>query len=484
MELPIIKKEAILFSFFFMVFSNTLISQTPWETAVEASTDCSLPLVNIEVDVSQLSKENYTRGHITIFDLEKRTEGKLSASFECKVRYRGTSSLRYEKKSFAIKLLDGNGEDLDASVLGIREENDWILDAMAIDRIRIRNRVCFDVWNEMSRTPYRTDFDNRNGTEGEFVELYLNSEYHGLYCLSDKIDRKLLGLKKARMNDDGSLTVRGVLYKGNTWTDATLMWGYDASASTSACTWNGWELQHPDDYPCLMTWKPLMDMIDFCSADKDVFMQDYQDRFYLDNLTDYALFLMGHNIIDNLFKNAHLSCPDVSVKEKFVITPWDLDCSLGGLYDGSRYEQYASWESIVRCKLYHVLLENVEAFRTGLKERWMELSTGIMSQENFERRLDFYADRFRASGAWQREYDRWNGNPVPLDFDSELDYVKKWYAANHEKLDSLFEVVTDIRHPSSSAFSDDVTYLTDGRRIAGSPSRRGIYIRNGRKVVR
>lgn len=62
---------------------------------------------------------------------------------------------------------------------------------------------------------------------------------------------------------------------------------------------------------------------------------------------------------------------------------------------------------------------NVEAFRTALGERWKELSAGILSQDNFERRLDHYAKKFRASGAWQREYDKWNLNPVPLDLDSD-----------------------------------------------------------------
>lgn len=231
------KKEAFLTLFFLSAFFMPLFSQTSWETAVKEATDSSLPLVHLEVDVAQLSKESYTPGRITIFDPERRTEGRLSSSFCCKVRYRGATSLRYEKKSFAVKLLDENGENLDANVLGIRNENDWILDAMAIDRIRMRNRVCFDLWNEMNRTPYPTDYDNRNGTAGEFVEVFLNGEYHGLFCLSDKIDRKLLGLKKARVNDDGTIYIRGVLYKGNTWSNATQLWGYDAGAPTTGDTW-------------------------------------------------------------------------------------------------------------------------------------------------------------------------------------------------------------------------------------------------------
>jgi hypothetical protein len=106
---------------------------------------------------------------------------------------------------------------LNADIFGIRKENSWILDAMAIDRTRMRNRVCFDVWNSMSRTSYDTKYDNRNGTNGVFVEVFINGEYNGLYCLSDKIDRKLLGLKKTKLDDEGEVSIRGLLYKGIKW---------------------------------------------------------------------------------------------------------------------------------------------------------------------------------------------------------------------------------------------------------------------------
>lgn len=87
---------------------------------------------------------------------------------------------------------------------------------MANDRLRMRNRLCFDVWNEMSQLPYDTKYDRRNGTKGRFVEVFVNEEYRGIYCMSDKIDRKLLGLKKLQKNGSEN-TVRGVLYKGVKW---------------------------------------------------------------------------------------------------------------------------------------------------------------------------------------------------------------------------------------------------------------------------
>ena len=463
------------------------LANSQWNNAISEYNEYSLPLVNVEVDVSGLSKEKYIPGHITIVDAEMRTEGRLIASFDCKVRYRGASSLRYEKKSFAIKLIDDEGEDLDANVFGFRKENDWILDAMAIDRIRMRNRVCFDIWNEISKTPYETDYGNRNGTLGQFVEVYLNGEYHGLYCMTDKIDRKLLGLKKAKEQSDGNVYIRGVLYKGEAWTDATSMTGYDTSESFDGEAWNGWELQYPDDYPCYDAWKPLMNLIDFCNTRNAFFKLHYRQHFYYDNLVDYALFIMAHNIIDNNVKNTHFSCPDINVNETFLITPWDLDCSLGGLYEGSHFEEYIKIATLTGNYLFYQLyVYNVDNFRESMKERWQELLSGIMSADNFNVRLDAYAKRFKESGAWQREYDKWNNNPVPLDLDAELEYVKNWYVNNMAALNKILGVIAD---DIPFVFQDTDTYNMrmyniDGKRIMSNPGIRRIYIENGRKVIK
>ena len=480
-------KKNICILFIYLSVSLSALSNNQWEEAISQINEKSLPLVNINVDVSSLSKQNYIIGKLTIYDYENRVDGQRCETFDCKVRYRGASSLLYDKKSFAIKLIDSEGDNLDANFFGIRKENDWILDAMAIDRIRMRNRVCFDIWNEISKTPYETDFENRNGTKGEFVEVYLNSEYHGLYCMSDKIDRKLLGLKKAKEQSDGSVNIRGILYKGASWTDATGLRGYDASKSFDEETWNGWELQYPDDYPCYDAWKPLMDIIDFCNTDINYFKENYRKHFYYDNLVDYALFIMGNNIIDNLMKNTHLSCLDININDIFLITPWDLDCSLGGLYEGSHYDVYTKISELTSNYLYYQLYSNnVDNFRERMKERWQELLSGIMSAYNFNARLDAYAKIFKESGAWQREYEKWNDNPVPLDLDAELEYVKNWYVNNIAALNKILGVkVDDI----PSVFQDTDTYNMkmyniDGKRIMSNPGIRRIYIENGRKVIK
>lgn len=161
-------------------------------------------------------------------------------------------------------MVDGQGEELNANLFGLRRDKIWVLDAMAVDRIRMRNRVNFDVWNAMSRVPYDTELDRRNGTVGLFVELFINGEYHGLYCFTDKVNRKLLDLKKPRVDDKGQPIIRGVLYKGREWSSATRLRGYETD-TTWQKKWNGWELAYPEDYPCEEAYLPLVRFIDYCA---------------------------------------------------------------------------------------------------------------------------------------------------------------------------------------------------------------------------
>lgn len=458
-----------------------------YERMTAAADENSLPLVNLTTDIDAVTKEEEITGTIEIFDKKARTNGQERFKTGCRVKYRGTSSLAYDKKSFAIKPTDESGEKVDVNIFGIREDDSWILDAMAIDRIRMRNRLCFDIWNELNRTPYDTDYGNRNGTLGVFVELFINGDYHGLYCMTDKINRKLLGLKKADEEDDGGVTIKGVLYKGDSWTDATQLLGYDKTTPVDGETWNGWELQHPDDYPCAESWQPLMDFIDFFQTSESYFKQNYKDHLYPENLTAYAMLIFATNYRDCIMKNTFLSTVNINKGVRFLITPWDMDTSFGGEWNGEYYDHPTDVELIWRSKLFNTLTtSNADNFMDGIKEQWSQLGKTLLSVESVCKRLDDYGEAFTKSGAWQREYEKWNGNPVPLteDINEELAYVKDWYARNFQSVSETLGVETGIAGiDAGKDVQADKAYAIDGTPVTDAGVYKGVIIRNGRKSI-
>lgn len=439
----------------------------------------TLPVVELS-STGNLSAE-YSPGTIRIVDPLARTDGQVDITFSCQQRYRGASSMFNEKKSFAVKLFDAAGEDLDAPVLGIREENSWILDAAVRDVSRMRNRVLFDLWNEMSCLPYGSQ--SRNGTKGDYVEFVLDGRYHGLYCLSDKIDRKLLDLKKSTAD-----RMRGLLYKCASWGTAVYLSSYD-EAPMDVASWNGWELKHPEDFPSETTWQPLADLIDFC-ADSTRFDREWlaevPTRFYEDNLRQYIIFAIAFCLRDNLFYNTYLSCRNYEVDRRLLITPWDLDFTLGRHGNGNKLDYILTPKDFLESTaLYRRLLfETDGSFIEDVARELYELYGTTLSPQHLEEAFQAYAARLVSSGAWRRERERWGGNPVelPEDPQEEIDFMMSWYVRNCAQVRTLIPVPTGIGPLRAVPAKQDI-YSLDGRRLPVPPSR-GFYIEGGRKRMR
>ncbi|MBR5639718.1 MAG: CotH kinase family protein [Muribaculaceae bacterium] len=394
--------------------------------------ELSLPLINVEVDISLVTSNHYVPGNISLAEYKDNTVDTIS--YNCLVKYRGMLALTNHKKSFNIKLVDEEGEKLDANLLGLRTDNTWILDAMGFDKMRMRNRVCFDIWNEFSPTMWDTKHGNRNGTVGTMVEVFINGDYNGIYCLSDKINRELLNLRKAKVNDDGSVTVKGLLYKGNGTSMTNTLLDYDED-NTSDTEWNFFELQHPDEYPSLQTWQPLMDLIDFNSQTTiDYFSEHYNECYYVDNLVDYWVMLAAFGLQDMPYKNTFLSTPDINFDHRFMITPWDMDACLGRDWSGLESASYTSLNCLNRYGPFNRLLfYNIDGFKHKVAQRWFELTESHLSPTNVENHISAIAQRFVESGAWQREYERWKTSykaAIRPNIHPEIQYAINWYRAN------------------------------------------------------
>lgn len=401
-----------------------------WDEAVGSLTPQSLPQIHLESDADSTSFEYFIDGNITIVEY-----GSEPVAHKCLIRRRGKTALFLPKKSYSVKLVDDEGEDVDDNLLGLRNDNTWILDAMAIDHLRMRNRVLFDIWNEYSHTMWDTKFGNRNGTVGKMVEVYINNEYNGIYCLSDKINRQLLNLRKAKENDDGTVTVKGLLYKGKSSGLSNNLLDY-VEDRTDTLKWNTIELQYPDEYPSLQTWQPLMDLIDFNGkTEMDYFVEHYNEWYYVDNLVDYWVQIVAFGLDDMPYKNTFLSTPDINFEHRYMITPWDLDACMGRDAEGKQVYYFCSLTRLNTFAPYNRLIPyNIDGFKNKVARRWEQLVEAELSISNLESHINAIAQRFVESGAWQREYERWKGKRIAVgeNIDDEIQYVLQWYETNLE----------------------------------------------------
>lgn len=444
-----------------------------------------LPLIKITYK-GHLNYDNYIPGTVTVTDTDG-SEVTLNATFKT----RGATALQYSMKpSMNMKLQTAEGNELDYNLLGIREASSFILDAMAIDRINMRNRVCFDIWNSFSRLPYESDFGNRNGTVGRFAEVYINNTYKGIYCLTDKINRKMLALKKPKTADDGTLKeIRGVLYKhGTSDIENQDNPGFYLNQTVWVAEWrDAWELHEPDDYPCEEAWAPLVDLYN----NRNYENYDYvKKHFYLENLADYTIHVMALAIGDNWGnKNKYFSIVNIQDDTKFVVTPWDLDTSLGGEYNGTKYDgDYLDWPVADIPKSAHLpfatVLKKTE-FTDMLKASWERGRENAFAVDSVKQRLQAYCDLFINSGAWQRTVEYWDKkNERELyvdDLQKEIDLIVQWYEKRFDEMDAYFGIdagVSDITVPSGA--EKETIYNLQGIKI-NEITAPGIYIIDGKK---
>lgn len=447
-----------------------------------------LPVLEVTFSGKELTS-TYSQGSMRLSS-PNGTKIELNA----KVKTRGATALQYTMKpSFNMKLQDENGAELDSSLCGLRSMSSWILDAMAIDRIGMRNRVAFDLWNDFSRLPYETDFGSRNGTVGQFVEVYLNGTYKGIYCMTDRINRKLLNLKKPAVDETG-VTIRGVIYKHGTNSigDQNHVAFSEDSTAYVIGYHDAWELSEPEEYAGRAAWAPLDTIYKY--------RNDYEwvkQHFYLEQLAEYQIFIMALSIADNWGnKNSYISSRNVTAdgdKHRFVYTPWDLDTSLGGRYNGAYYDgNYSNWKpsEIVSASTIPVpisVCNRKDEYRTLLKEAWLRGRVGAFSLGNVRTKMYKYRDLFLKSGAWERQKQYWDTQKyTPCyvdDLAKEVDLILAWYENRFLEMDKYFNIddpdaiATTVQDDSSE---DNSYYNLMGIRMANPPSH-GFYIHNGRK---
>lgn len=474
----------------------------------ETGIDCNvifttLPVISLHLDPdAEISKETSAPAELVVVDAQRRTAGQPVFRSRSAVHWRGATASTFEKKSYAVALQDAAGGALDADIFGITSDDKWILDAMAVDFSRMRNRLCFDIWNSLSEL---ADADmKRNGTVGYFVELVLNGKYQGLYCLSDKVNRKLLGLKKIKGMPDGSASYRGLLYKcsRNDFSTRSLILP-DEDRPTDGTMWFDWDLEYPDDYPAPEAWQPLMDLMRFTgsAAERPEEVEEHlHEHFYEGNAVTFPVFMFACMLTDNMMHNTYLSVRDLTRDSRFWITPWDLDASFGRDGWGNRLNNHAdSWNVVQGAEPFHSLFADRDSrFFRDMALRWEELRDDQLSVQTVCARIQAYADLLDKSGAWQRERERWNGhigingNEIDLSESAadEAEYMQTWYASNYEHLQHMFgPAATGIGElPASRPRRPGGIFTIDGRRVPGvtSPDRLapGIYIIDGRKVVR
>lgn len=460
----------------FILFFVILLEHVTMSRADEVNLQWIDQIPVIELQYEVLRADAYQPATLTYHSADS------TCQFRCEVRHRGGTSLLRAKTSFALKFFDNEGKSLDVTFMGMRADNNWILNAMASDFGRVRNRFAFDLWLDASRKPYHQASEKKavNGSRGHYVEVYVNGQYNGLYDLMERVDRKQLKLKKLKENADSTFTQRGMLYKATAYGRSTKFY-YQASIlpNDSVDAWDGYEASYPElDEGQPISWTPLRQNINALAYynRKDIYSA-MSPLFDVPVFIDALLFNSLLCATDNVGKNFYVWFYDYSSGDhRLGYTPWDLDAALGRIWNGDVCDVT---KELAQDNFGQQMSKYCVGWADTLQTRYAELRATWFDHEALCQRLDGYYDLLCATGADLRERDRWNGlDGVSIDFDAERIFIKDWLAQRLAYLDGVYHYQADPTAIEAVKSAQDAE--ADGQRQRGLGLPRGFEVRDGR----
>ena len=379
-----------------------------------------LPLINITTD-GPIVNSPAVHGMISVADADGNV-----IEMHAGLKIRGTSSQQYEKKSYRVELwADATGATMaDTTFLGMRSDDDWNLEAMWSQPLRLRDKVANELWMEMYTLPYsESEPDALPGIRMEYADLFINDEYQGIYALTERMDRKQLNLRK--YNGE----IRGVLYKGNGAGAPTFesLTAYDNTSDT----WDNYEWVYPNESDSAINWNHLYSFTNFVmNASDNVFNSQYSAQFDKVNAIDYYLFINALMAMDNMGRNIFLARYKKS--STYIYLPWDLDAIWGLDTDGN--QTYVT-TGLMGNGFYDRLIQdcNVNGFVASARTRYNTLRSGVLTKEHIMEMVQNQYNELMESGAYDREHEAW---PEYTMDESQLNYISMWLDDRFSYLDN------------------------------------------------
>ena len=178
----------------------------------QSITDSNLPIVIINTDGGVSIPDNprilasmkiiYRSPGQRNYLTDQNNPAYLNYDGRIDIEIRGSSTQFKSKKQygFSTKMAD-NISNNNVSLLGMPDENDWILNAMVFDPALIRDYLCYNLSRQIGEYASRT----------AYCEVVINGIYNGLYLLQEKVkaDDNRVDIVKIDWNDNTIPDVTG-----------------------------------------------------------------------------------------------------------------------------------------------------------------------------------------------------------------------------------------------------------------------------------
>lgn len=393
----------------------------------------TLPVIALDRNPASITARHKTA--MRLFDNRAEAVNHLYTT-DLWIWMRGNHSTTYPKKSYRLDLYDESlGRNIrknHVSLLGMRTDEDWILNAMYNDPDKVREVLSTNLWHDSSAG--NNQWNIPNGVQYRYVEVFFDGTYWGVYALGNPVDAKQLA-----MQPDEHFYKKLDPYKPESVID------FSAEGPVDAYQYLGMDELNPDWEPLKRYYRTVLD--------ENATAESLYQAADVDNAIDLYLFLNLIQGVDHAHLygqdgvyNLYMAAKKTAFGTSMLYTPWDMDRTWGRGYDGEgplTPEENVVIDSSIVTRLLDM---GDEAMIRRVKERYRELRETLWSDEAMLSRIRMYEEQMFLSGAYEREYERWYTQPDAMirfdpvsSLDSFADYVLKRLAC----MDQFIENVTE-----------------------------------------
>lgn len=369
-----------------------------------------------------VSKEDYVKADFSLKD----ADGNDVLSTEMKIRGRGNQSWKLDKKPYRLKFSEDVALFSDCDITN----NDWILLASHSDKTFLRDTVTFAMGDALDGIEWSPNT--------EFVEVYLNGEYNGIYVLTERIEASddKINIKEGDGDDIGFLFELDGYAEGELYTDYFQVFDFLYTMQS--------DFSSPSQIKELETY--------LTEAYKSVYFGGYEDALkYIDLDSAIDMYIISEFMVnwDIGFSSFYMYVKEPNGKI-FFGPPWDFDFSSGnsnhtinpeGMYIGKGYTP--DNKSGPNNPWFTALMKH-DWFKKMVRERWNEVSDILKETVDscFRYARSNYDQISRNFERWDILNKRINVEPtVTLRFKSyeeNLVYLENWLNRRWSWLDKHF----------------------------------------------
>ncbi|MBC8569562.1 CotH kinase family protein [Zongyangia hominis] len=360
------------------------------ELSLETGEDITthLPLLTLDTQgaaIPGMQREKaFAQSTLQVFDngtSENRLTDEPKISTFANIKYRGNTSLHFDKKSYLVKLTDKDGNEKGEEMLGMPKHDNWILNGPFLDKTLIRNYLCMNISGEMMEYAPRV----------RFCELIVNGEYQGVYLLMEQIAQGEDRVDISKYKDGNPFTSyiiradRGDVPENelNNFTKYT-HWMAENTEQTRYV----FNIEYPGTSHLTPELVKYIEK-DFSAMEKALYSYDYDsDQYGYETFADVDSFV-DYFIINEFFQNYDAGLFSTyyykDVRGKFHIGPvWDFnnacDNYVEEVHDGTGF--------VLQNRIWYFMLTKDKGFIDRVVMRYHELRKGLLSEENLMQYID------------------------------------------------------------------------------------------------